>query len=594
MERNPFGSDGEREPGGDTERDVAGSSASAAGSDAGEPSDVDESPPVDDTGELSEGPVTQGADPSTPKWQPLPGGTWAPPPTPGPPAGAGWGAPAPREGWTSEAGQGWGPSEPWRGQGAPPPGQGWGPPAPPWETGEDVRARGYGGPGQGAGQPGQHGGSGGNGSPGGGYGPPGGWGQSGGYGPPGGYYGGSGGGPADGPPGGSSSGKRHWSTARKLVAVAAAAVVVAGAATAGSLLSTGSRQGSGGTKPVGTLPRPSKTQGASSTTINVKAIAKKIDPEVVDVTSVLGAENAEAEGTGMILNSHGEILTNNHVVEQATKITAQVDGKGRVYKVRVLGVDPKKDVALLEMQGASGLPHVQIGDSSKVSVGDPVVAIGNALGLGGTPTVTSGTISALNRAITASDAGAPSEHLKGLLQTDAPINRGDSGGPLVDARGRVIGMDTAAAQGTGSQGVSNVGFAIPINEALSIARQIQQGRASSTVFIGQQGIIGVDVETIQQAKQASSNPFVGGGTAQIPVSYGAFVAHVLSGSPAAAAGISSGDVIVGLNGSKVSTPQDLSNALGGDHPGEKVSVTWVGSSGARHTQTLSLAPGPPK
>jgi S1-C subfamily serine protease len=313
----------------------------------------------------------------------------------------------------------------------------------------------------------------------------------------------------------------------------------------------------------------------------------------VDITSVLGTQNAEAQGTGMVLNSQGEVLTNNHVVEGGTKITAQVDGRGRVFNVKVLGVDPTQDVALVQMIGASGLAHVSLGDSSTVAVGDPVVAIGNALGLGGTPTVTSGSISALHRAITASDSGAAMpEHLKGLLQTDAPINRGDSGGPLVDANGDVIGMDTAAAEGTGNQGVSNVGFAIPINTAMAVARAIQQGNGSSTIFIGQRGILGVDVESVQQASNAV-NPFFGGGSVNVPVKAGAYVVQVVSGSPAANAGIRPGDVVVALDGTAIKTPQGLSQALTGDHPGKKVTVAWVDGNGNRQSKSVNLMAGPP-
>ena len=227
--------------------------------------------------------------------------------------------------------------------------------------------------------------------------------------------------------------------------------LIAAAASAGALIGRGQTNTAGHT-PTQTIPTPTNPRSAVQTKLNIPAIAAKVDPATVDITSILSTEDAEAEGTGMILTSNGEVLTNNHVIAGATTITAQVDGKGQKFTVKVLGADPTDDVALVLLEGASGLPHVTTANSSAVKVGDPVVAIGNALGLGGTPTVTSGIISALGRSITASDEGATtSEHLKGLLQTDAPINPGNSGGPLVNAAGQVIGMDTAAATGSAAQ-----------------------------------------------------------------------------------------------------------------------------------------------
>ncbi|MHB8244062.1 MAG: S1C family serine protease [Acidimicrobiales bacterium] len=518
-------------------------------------SDPNESGPEADAASGPESPTNPGIDetqpspsqespnpsPGQPKWQPLPEGNWsAPSPTPTPPP------------------------PPWSGaNGAP----GYGPPG--------YGAPGYGPPGYGP--PG--------------YGPPG-------YGPPG-YGPGSPGGP--GAPGGhnyypgySSPGSPVHKPrgSRYLITIIAAIVVlVAATATAGVLLGTASHHTQTGATSASTkpIPQPSPLRGTSSAKLNVSTIASKIDPATVDITSMLGTQNAQAEGTGMILTSNGEVLTNNHVIQGATAITAQVDGVGQKYTVKVLGVDPKDDVALVLLQGASNLPHVSIGNSSAVTVGDPVVAIGNALGLGGTPTVTSGIVSALNRSITASDAGTGlSEHLTGLLQTDAPINPGNSGGPLVNASGQVIGMDTAAASGSATQSASNIGFAIPINRAISIATKIQQGKASSTILLGTRGIIGVDVVSIQTAEQ----PNMFGATTTLPVSYGAVVLQVLSGSPAARAGIAPGNVIIDLNGARVSSDLALGKMLANHHPGDTVTLTWVAASGTRHTASVTLEPGP--
>ena len=180
------------------------------------------------------------------------------------------------------------------------------------------------------------------------------------------------------------------------------------------------------------------------------------------------------------------MLTNNHVIDGSTQVTAEIDGKGQTYRVAVLGTDAVNDVALLQLKGGGNFKTVSLGDSAAITVGDPVVAIGNALGLSGPETVTNGIISATGRSITVGDPNSGlTENLKDMFQSSAAINPGNSGGPLVDSGGRVIGINTAEASGSGSgQSASNVGFAIPINSAMAIARQIQDGRASATIQIG--------------------------------------------------------------------------------------------------------------
>ena len=186
--------------------------------------------------------------------------------------------------------------------------------------------------------------------------------------------------------------------------------------------------------------------GGARPTAQQAAIAAKVDPAVVDVNTILGLENGAAAGTGMVITSSGEVLTNNHVVDGATKITVEINGSGPALTAKVLGTDATDDVALLQIQGVSGLKTVKLGDSTKVSVGDRVVAIGNALGLQGPPSVSGGTVTALNQSITASDVGGGNaERLTGLIEIDAPLRPGDSGGPLVNTDAEVIGMDTAAA-----------------------------------------------------------------------------------------------------------------------------------------------------
>jgi S1-C subfamily serine protease len=324
---------------------------------------------------------------------------------------------------------------------------------------------------------------------------------------------------------------------------------------------------------------------AATNRLTVAQIAHKVDPAVVDITSQLGYQQATAAGTGMILTSDGLVLTNNHVVDGATSITARVAGSSRVFQVRVLGTDPSADVAVVRLVGASGLSTVTVGDSSGVLVGERVVAIGNALDLPGLPTVTSGTVSAIGRSITASDSASGSaENLSGLIQTDAPINHGDSGGPLLDMSGRVIGMDTAAAASMSTESASNVGFAIPIARAVAIARQIEAGHASSTIYLGRPGFLGVDV---QDAASALGQTGIAPATDR-----GALVDGVIPGTPAAAAGLNPGDVIVAVDGRRIGSATGLTAALAGRHPGDQVSVSWVDPQGGRQTATVTLTTGP--
>jgi S1-C subfamily serine protease len=214
---------------------------------------------------------------------------------------------------------------------------------------------------------------------------------------------------------------------------ATAAVALAAGAGAGVALSHGS--GSSGS-----------ATATSKTVLSTSQIASRVDPAIVDVTSTLGFQHATAKGTGIVLTSNGEILTNNHVISGATSVSVTDIGNGKTYKATVVGYDQSHDVAVLQLSGASGLTTASTGDSSTVNTGDNVVALGNAGGKGGTPSVATGQVTALNQSITASDEGAgTSENLTGMIQTDANIQAGDSGGPLVNEHGQVIGMDTAAS-----------------------------------------------------------------------------------------------------------------------------------------------------
>jgi S1-C subfamily serine protease len=345
---------------------------------------------------------------------------------------------------------------------------------------------------------------------------------------------------------------------------------------------------------------------------DVSAIAAKIDPGLVDINTTLGYQSEQAAGTGIVLTSSGEILTNNHVIDGATTISATDVGNGKTYSASVVGYDRSSDVAVLQLHNASGLQTAAIDSSSNVAVGENVVGVGNAGGTGGTPSAAGGTVTALNQSITASDQGdGSSEQLTGLIQTNADIQPGDSGGSLTNTSGQVIGIDTAASAGfsfQGSdQGSGNQGYAIPIVEATAIAAKIELSQASSTIHIGATAFLGVQI-TATSNTGGDSNGFgggfgggIGGGTGSSGSGSGSgssvagvSVAGVVTSSPAQEAGLAQGDIITSADGKSVNAPTDLTNDLEPHHPGDKITLGWTDTSGGTHTATVQLTSGPPQ
>jgi S1-C subfamily serine protease len=336
------------------------------------------------------------------------------------------------------------------------------------------------------------------------------------------------------------------------------------------------------------IPSPSAGggSGTSSSEINAAKLAAKVDPAVVDLTWT--SQGQTSSGTGIILTSNGEVLTNNHVVAGSFQLAAQVAGSGPIYQAKVVGTDVTDDVALVQIEGGGTFHTAVLGNSNTVKVGEPVVAIGNALALPGPPTVTEGAVTALNRSITATDQGSGlSENLTGMIQIDAPLEPGNSGGPLVNAAGRVIAMNTAADIG-GGQTASTVGFAIPINRALAIASQIQKGEASSTIQIGAPAYLGIEAEDASAAGQGG----FGGFGYLPPVSSGALVVAVVPGTPAAGAGLAAGDVITSFNGKPITSVAELTIAIHADKPGQTAVFGWVDAAGNAHFANITLASGP--
>jgi putative serine protease PepD len=303
--------------------------------------------------------------------------------------------------------------------------------------------------------------------------------------------------------------------------------------------------GSGGSPGVLADPLPD-IAAVSAPEGPVEAVAARVLPSVVQLR-VEGA-GSSGEGSAMVLSTDGLLLTNNHVVEAAAdagRVTA-VFQDGSTAPARIVGRDPNSDLALVRAQDVSGLVPVELGNSESVRVGQPVVAFGSPLGLGGT--VTTGIISAVDRAVSVGpQQGVDTPTVLNALQTDAAINPGNSGGPLVDMEGRVVGINSAIAT-TGEQGGSiGVGFSIPINQARRVADELQRtGHASRAV-------LGVTV-------------------ADDPSRPGALIRSVAPDGAAAQAGIREGDLVIRLGDQRISTGTDLQAAVGSRAPGEAVDV----------------------
>lgn len=300
---------------------------------------------------------------------------------------------------------------------------------------------------------------------------------------------------------------------------------------------------------------------------------------VVNITATLNYGQSRAAGTGIVLSPDGEVLTNNHVIEDSTAITVTVVSTGRSYSATVVGTAPSEDVSVLRLKDASGLATAKLGDSSKVEVGDAVTAVGNAGGKGGTPTAATGAVTALNQSITAADSsGSNVERLTGMIEIDADLEAGQSGGPLYDdATGSVIGIDTAASSASGRFGAgSTYGYAIPIDRALGIADQIESGQESSTVRIGYPAFLGVRLSPDGSSSQGA----------------GARIAGVVNGSAAAKAGLRAGDVITAVDGTAITSASGLSSVLEARKPGDQVRLGYTDSAGQSHTVTATLGAGP--
>jgi S1-C subfamily serine protease len=298
--------------------------------------------------------------------------------------------------------------------------------------------------------------------------------------------------------------------------------------------------------------------------LDLQAVLEKVQPAVVSI-GVAGLEGRGA-GTGMILTADGEVLTNRHVIAGATRIRVTLYGENQPREADLIGAccdDGTQDLALIKIRGASNLPTVELGSSDAAQVGDDVVAIGNALALPGGPTVTTGIVSAKDRAL---------EGLDGLIQTDTAINQGNSGGPLVNAAGQVIGVNTAVIRG----GAEGIGFSIAIDNVKPVIDDLRTGKTSGGGFLG--------ISSQSMTPEIADN-------LDVPVGSGAVIVEVVPGTAADDAGLERGDVIVEIDGQEITSAANVGTIVRGKEPGDEVEITFYrGDEKQTVTATLGSRP----
>lgn len=317
---------------------------------------------------------------------------------------------------------------------------------------------------------------------------------------------------------------------------------------------------------------------APAAQLDQSAVLGQVVPGLVDINTTLGYQGAAGAGTGIVLDPSGEVLTNNHVIEGATEITAISLANSQTYAVDVIGFDRANDIALVRLRGAGGLPVANVGTSSTLAVGDPIAAIGNSNGTGAPPSYAPGTVTQLGASVRASDeSGGGARELYDLIRVAADIRPGDSGGPLVNSAGQVVGVNVAATLTYRMGGVTGgEGFAIPIDRAMGIANQIRSGAPSPSIHLGDSAFIGVGI--------ADAPPFGG--------PPGAVVRQVLPDAPAAQLGLRGGDLITAVDGRPINSAADLSNIVDQHRPGDTVTLTWIDRMGNPHSAPVVLGKGP--
>ncbi|MBI3225102.1 MAG: serine protease [Mycolicibacterium cosmeticum] len=298
-----------------------------------------------------------------------------------------------------------------------------------------------------------------------------------------------------------------------------------------------------------------------------------VEPSVVRIDTTNDYQHVMGTGTGIVLDANGQVMTNYHVIQGADTINTSVNG--RPFAADIVGFDRRRDIAVIQLRGAGGLPATPLGDSAQLAIGDPVVALGNARGSGSPLTRETGTISAFGRTISAEDELTGSANqMTGLFEIAAPVRAGDSGGPVVNGAGQVVGITTAASVNF-RMGPGGEGFAIPINDALAIANQIRAAAPSDTVHIGPPTLLGVGVST---AEQHEAFP-------------GVLVHEVLRGGPAERAGLANGDVLLTLDGIQLDSATTLTSVLDRHYPGDVIGLTWIDRAGQQQVGKATLTAG---
>ncbi len=303
--------------------------------------------------------------------------------------------------------------------------------------------------------------------------------------------------------------------------------------------------------------------------MDIQAILEQVEESVVTIETNVAAQGGvfSGAGSGIVLSPDGLVLTNAHVISQSDGITVRMFD-GAEHDAVLVGSEPASDIAIIHVEGVDDLNPAELGESAALLVGEPVIAIGNALNLGGEPSVTTGIVSAVNRSI-----DSPDGRLSDLIQTDAAINPGNSGGPLVDSSGAVVGVNTAIIEDS-----QNIGFAIAIDAAKPILDRIQDGEGAITPDTPRLGVNTIPVDTVDDAVREQLD---------IQADDGAFVVEVVPDSGADAAGIEQGDVILSVDGEDITSNEQLGEIVRSHEPGDTIEIV-VEREGEEQTFTAEI------
>jgi S1-C subfamily serine protease len=369
-------------------------------------------------------------------------------------------------------------------------------------------------------------------------------------------------GPPPAPAGGTPAGTEPRRRRGGLLLVALVAAVVGGLAALGI---TALVDDDGDAQRIVARPPVSTPEGV----MDIQAILDQVEASVVTIETNVSAQGGvfSGAGSGIVLSADGLIMTNAHVIAQSDAITVRLYD-GAEHDATLVGSEPASDIAIIRIDGADDLSPAQLGESEALLVGEPVIAIGNALNLGGEPSVTTGIVSAVNRSI-----DSPDGRLSDLIQTDAAINPGNSGGPLVDSSGSVVGMNTAIIQDS-----QNIGFAIAIDAAKPILERIQSGESEITPDTPRLGVTTVPLDTVDDAVREQL---------EIQAEEGAFVVEVVPDSGADVAGIEQGDVILSVDGEAITSNEQLGEIVQGHSPGDSIEIV-VERGGEEQTLTAEI------